>query len=132
VALVAEKCALAGVDVKLAEPAETQLRQDRKRRAKTDKLDARLLRELLMQERLPESWIAPTHILDLRIRCGSARPSSASAPSGCSASMPFCFTMTCPCRPVASGAWRAATRASSSPSMVAPDASRIMRDDEDA
>jgi hypothetical protein len=28
------------------------MRQDRKRRAKTDKLDARLLRELLMQERL--------------------------------------------------------------------------------
>jgi hypothetical protein len=41
--------------VRLAEPAETRLRQDRKRRAKTDKLDARLLRELLMQDRLPES-----------------------------------------------------------------------------
>jgi len=65
---VAEECTLAGVDIKLAEPAETRMRQDRKRRAKTDKLDARLLRELLMQDRLPESWIAPAHILDLRIK----------------------------------------------------------------
>lgn len=65
---VAEECARAGLDVKLAEPAETRSRQDRKRRAKTDKLDARLLRELLMQDRLPESWIAPAHILDLRVK----------------------------------------------------------------
>lgn len=65
---IAEECARAGIDVHLAEPAETRLRQDRKRRAKTDKLDARLLRELLMQGRLPESWIAPAHILDLRAK----------------------------------------------------------------
>jgi transposase len=65
---VAEECARAGVEVHLAEPAETRERRDRKRRAKTDKLDARLLRELLMQKRLPESWIAPTHILDLRAK----------------------------------------------------------------
>ncbi|HEY5198656.1 MAG TPA: IS110 family transposase [Solirubrobacteraceae bacterium] len=64
----AEECARAGVEVHLAEPAETRERQDRKRRAKTDKLDARLLRELLMQKRLPESWIAPPHILDLRAK----------------------------------------------------------------
>ncbi|MCA1681140.1 MAG: IS110 family transposase, partial [Actinobacteria bacterium] len=65
---VVEECARAGIDVRLAEPAETRERQDRKRRAKTDKLDARLLRELLMQGRLPESWIAPAHILDLRAK----------------------------------------------------------------
>ena len=65
---IAEECARVGVVVRLAEPAETRMRQDRKRRAKTDKLDARLLRELLMQERLPESWIAPEHILDLRAK----------------------------------------------------------------
>ena len=65
---IAEECARAGVDVRLAEPAETRLRQDRKRRAKTDKLDARLLRELLVEGRLPESWIAPDHILDLRAK----------------------------------------------------------------
>jgi hypothetical protein len=38
--------------VHLAEPAATRLGQDRKRRAKTDKLDARLLREMLVAERL--------------------------------------------------------------------------------
>jgi len=65
---VVEECARAGIEVRLAEPAETRMRQDRKRRAKTDKLDARLLRELLMQDRLPESWIAPAHILDLRAK----------------------------------------------------------------
>jgi len=65
---IAEECVRAGVDVRLAEPAETRLRQDRKRRAKTDKLDARLLRELLMQDRLPQSWIGPAHILDLRAK----------------------------------------------------------------
>jgi transposase len=65
---IAEECVRAGVEVRLAEPAETRMRQDRKRRAKTDKLDARLLRELLMQQRLPESWIPPAHILDLRAK----------------------------------------------------------------
>ena len=66
--LIAEECVRAGIDVRLAEPAETRLRQDRKRRAKTDKLDARLLRELLMHQRLPECWIGPAHILDLRAK----------------------------------------------------------------
>ena len=65
---IAEECARAGIDVRLAEPAETRQRQERKRRAKTDKLDARLLRELLVEGRLPESWIPPEHILDLRAK----------------------------------------------------------------
>jgi hypothetical protein len=65
---VAEECARAGARVHLAEPAATRLGQDRKRRAKTDKLDARLLREMLVAERLPESWIPPAHILDLRAK----------------------------------------------------------------
>ncbi len=38
------------------------------RSAKTDRADARHLRELLMIGRLPESWIAPDHLLDLRAR----------------------------------------------------------------
>ena len=37
-----------------------------KKRAKTDRLDARHLRELLHQGRLPQSWIPPAHIQDLR------------------------------------------------------------------
>jgi len=40
----------------------------KKKRAKTDWADARHLRELLLIGRLPESWIAPAHILDLRAR----------------------------------------------------------------
>jgi transposase len=39
-----------------------------KKRAKTDRADARHLRELLMVGRLPEAWIAPAHLLDLRAR----------------------------------------------------------------
>jgi transposase len=51
----------------LAEPADTRFLRGPKRRAKTDRLDARhLRRELLHQGRLPESWIPPAHIQDLR------------------------------------------------------------------
>jgi transposase len=41
------------------------------KRANTDWADARHLRELLLIGRLPESWIPPDHILDLRatVRC---------------------------------------------------------------
>ncbi len=52
----------------LAEPAETSARRGNKKRAKNDRTDARHLRELLMVDRLPESWIPPEHILDLRAR----------------------------------------------------------------
>ena len=52
----------------LAEPAETAARRGNKKRAKSDRADARHLRELVMVDRLPESWIAPDHILDLRAR----------------------------------------------------------------
>ena len=54
--------------VHLAEPAETAARRGTKRRPKSDRADARHLRELLMIGRLPESWIPPEHILDLRAR----------------------------------------------------------------
>jgi transposase len=54
--------------VHLAEPAETAARRGNKKRAKTDRADARHVRELLMIGRLPESWIPPDHILDLRAR----------------------------------------------------------------
>jgi transposase len=65
--VVEELCSV-GARVHLAEPAETAARRGRKKRAKTDRADARLLRELVMAGRLPESWIAPAHILDLRAR----------------------------------------------------------------
>jgi transposase len=57
-----------GAGVHLAEPAETAGLRGPKKRAKGDRADARHLRELMMVGRLPESWIAPDHILDLRAR----------------------------------------------------------------
>src|SRR3954451_19133067 len=65
---VVEELRAVGADVHLAEPAETAARRGNKKRAKTDRADARHLRELLMLGRLPESWIAPAHLLDLRAR----------------------------------------------------------------
>ena len=63
---VAEELAAAGVTAHLAEPADTAARRGRKRHAKTDKTDARHLRMLLAEGRLPECWIPPGHILECR------------------------------------------------------------------
>src|ERR1017187_1671474 len=57
-----------GADVHLAEPAEASALKGKKKRPKTDWADARHLRELLLIGRLPESWIPPAHLLDLRAR----------------------------------------------------------------
>ena len=65
---VVEELERVGARVHLAEPAETAARRGKKKRAKNDRADARHLRELLMVGRLPESWIPPEHILDLRAR----------------------------------------------------------------
>jgi transposase len=63
---VVEELQAIGAHVHLAEPAETAARRGTKKRAKSDRADARHLRELLMVGRLPESWIPPAHLLDLR------------------------------------------------------------------
>jgi transposase len=63
---VIEELRRAGVEPHLAEPAETKSLQGRKKRAKTDRLDAGHLRELMVIERLPESWIPPEHIQEIR------------------------------------------------------------------
>jgi transposase len=65
---VVEEFQAIGAQVHLAEPAETAARRGTKKRAKSDRADARHLRELLMVGRLPESWIPPEHLLDLRAR----------------------------------------------------------------
>lgn len=65
---VVEELRRIGAGVHLAEPAETAGLRGPKKRAKGDRADARHLRELLMIERLPESWIPPDHVLDLRAR----------------------------------------------------------------
>jgi transposase len=63
---VAEELTRAGVGAHLAEPADTAAARGRKRRAKTDRADARLIRELLQDERIPECWIPPTVVLEYR------------------------------------------------------------------
>ena len=64
---VAEELAAAGIAAHLGEPADTAALRGRKRHAKTDPLtDARHLRTLLAEGRLPECWIPPAHILEYR------------------------------------------------------------------
>ena len=63
---VVEELRRAGIDAHVAEPAETAARRGPKRRAKTDRSDARLLRELLTDGRIPESWIPPQPVLEAR------------------------------------------------------------------
>jgi transposase len=71
---VVEELKRAGVDAHLAEPADTSAARGPKRRAKTDQQDARHLRELLTTGRLPESWIPPAQVLEVRtqVRCYKA------------------------------------------------------------
>jgi transposase len=63
---IAEEMAKAGVIAHLAEPADTSALRGPKRRAKTDKADAKLLRELLAAGRLPECYIPPAQVLEWR------------------------------------------------------------------
>jgi transposase len=63
---VTEELASAGIAAHLAETADTATQRGKKRRAKTDRADARLQRDLLAQGRLPECWIPPSHILECR------------------------------------------------------------------
>ncbi|HEY2306696.1 MAG TPA: transposase [Streptosporangiaceae bacterium] len=63
---VIEELRAAGVEAHLAEPAGTATLRGKKRRAKTDRADARLQRDLLAQGRLPECWIPPGHVLECR------------------------------------------------------------------
>jgi transposase len=63
---VVEELQQAGITAHLAEPADTRALWGRKRHAKTDRADARHLRELLIGGRLPESWIPPAHVLEAR------------------------------------------------------------------
>jgi transposase len=65
---VVEEIMAAGFEAHVAEPADTQAARGRKRHAKTDRSDARLLRELLQRGELPESWIPPSIVLEWRER----------------------------------------------------------------
>jgi transposase len=63
---VVEELHRAGITAHVAEPAETAARRGPKRRAKTDRSDAQLLRDLLLEGRIPESWIPPQPVLEAR------------------------------------------------------------------
>jgi transposase len=63
---VVEELQRAGATVLLAATPVTSARRGPKRRAKTDRRDARHLRDLLLERRLPLAWIPPQHILELR------------------------------------------------------------------
>jgi transposase len=63
---VVEEMRRAQVEPHLAEPADTSALRGPKRRAKTDKADAKLLRELLVAGRVPECYIPPSQVLEWR------------------------------------------------------------------
>jgi transposase len=65
---VCEALAEAGAVPHLADPAEVAARRGKKRRAKTDRADARHLRQLLAEGRLPEAWLPPAHVCEWRTR----------------------------------------------------------------
>src|SRR5258706_3167888 len=61
---VAEEMTRAGVRVELAQPADTAALRGKRRKAKTDRADAKLLREALAAGRIPGCFIPPAHVLD--------------------------------------------------------------------
>ena len=63
---VVEELTAAGAVAHLADPAETAGLRGPKKRAKSDRTDARLLRTLRWEGRLPESAIPPAQVLELR------------------------------------------------------------------
>jgi len=64
---VAGELQRAGITALLAEPAETAHQRGPKKRAKTDKADARHLRTLVAEGRVPVSWIPPEQARELRV-----------------------------------------------------------------
>src|SRR3954466_14614143 len=65
---VYEQLAAGGAVVHRAERAETSALRGKKRHAKTDRADARWLRTLLAEGRLPEAWIPPAHVREWRAK----------------------------------------------------------------
>jgi transposase len=63
---VVEELTRAGITALLAEPAETAHQRGPKKRAKTDKADARHLRTLVAEGRVPASWIPPEQVREAR------------------------------------------------------------------
>ena len=55
-----------GFDVRLVDPGQARALRGRTRKARTDRLDARWLALLLAKELLPEAWLPPAEIQQLR------------------------------------------------------------------
>jgi transposase len=63
---VVQEMQRAGITALLADPAEAADQRGPKKRAKTGKADARHLRSLVAEGRVPLSWIPPAEVLELR------------------------------------------------------------------
>jgi Transposase len=103
---VCEEIQHIAAEVHLAEPADTRAARGTKRRAKTDRLDARHLRELLLDGRLPESWIPPAHIIELRSQVRLRHTLVDEARRGSSASTRSSSTTASPARAASPAAMR--------------------------
>ena len=68
---VAEEVTAAGFSAHIGDPAEIAARRGSKRRAKTDRADARLQRDLLARGEFPDCYLPPPRVLDWRQRLES-------------------------------------------------------------
>ncbi len=94
---VARALERAGAVVHLAETVETRALRGRRRRAKTDRLDALWLRGLLAGGRLAEAWIPPEHIRRWRSRLHLRKALIDEGPNGfCGSALPCITTVSAP------------------------------------
>ena len=89
---VVEELQAAGIEAHVAEPADTAALRGPKKRAKTDQLDSRHLRELLCAGTSPSRGSRPHTSSKPGSRFVSTSRSSTSVPGGSSASTPSCST----------------------------------------
>jgi hypothetical protein len=94
---VSEELAAAGIAAHLGEPADTAALRGRKRHAKTGKTDARHLRTLLAEGRLPGAGFRRVTSWNTARCWRPITTCGASTPPGCSASMRCSSTKARPC-----------------------------------
>jgi transposase len=92
---VVEELRRAGIQAHLAEPADAATARGPKRRAKTDRADA-----LLAQGRLPESWIPPGQVLEMRTTLELFKDLREEHTAWVQRLHATCSTRACPPRPV--------------------------------
>ncbi len=85
-----------GFEVRLAEPLQARALLGRRRSAKTDRLDARWLARLVAKEMLPESWIPPEEVQQLRDRTRLHKALAEDVAVEVSACTPACCTRAGP------------------------------------